>query len=97
MAPDAKLMGTKVLSASGRGYESDVIAGVDWCADNGADVISLSLGGGEKLFESVVAAQMIKRRVEAEDVVGAAVFLASADSDLITGQLIMVNGGHLML
>jgi hypothetical protein len=29
--------------------------------------------------------------------VGAVVFLASADSDLITGQLIMINGGHLML
>jgi 3-oxoacyl-[acyl-carrier protein] reductase len=57
----------------------------------------LSQDGSGKLFESVVAAQMIKRRVEAEDVVGAAVFLASADSDLITGQLIMVNGGHLML
>jgi len=58
---------------------------------------SLSQDGSEQLFESVVAAQMIKRRVEAEDVAGAAVFLASAESDLITGQTIMINGGHLML
>jgi 3-oxoacyl-[acyl-carrier protein] reductase len=53
--------------------------------------------GSEKLFESVVAAQLIKRREEPEDVAGAVVFLASAESDLITGQTIMVNGGHLVL
>jgi NAD(P)-dependent dehydrogenase (short-subunit alcohol dehydrogenase family) len=58
---------------------------------------SLAHDGSEQLFESVVAAQMIKRRVEAEDVAGAAVFLASADSDLITGQVILVNGGHIMI
>jgi len=29
--------------------------------------------------------------------VGAAVFLASKDSDLITGQVILINGGHIML
>jgi 3-oxoacyl-[acyl-carrier protein] reductase len=58
---------------------------------------SLSHDGAEQLFESVVAAQMIKRRVEAEDVAGAAVFLASADSDLIAGQVILVNGGHIMI
>jgi len=40
---------------------------------------------------------MIKRREEPEDVAGAVVFLASADSDLITGQAIMVDGGHVML
>ena len=58
---------------------------------------SLSQDGSEKLFESVVAAQMIKRRVEAEDVAGAAVFLASEDSDLIAGQVILINGGHIMI
>jgi 3-oxoacyl-[acyl-carrier protein] reductase len=58
---------------------------------------SLSHEGAEQLFESVVAAQMIKRRVEAEDVAGAAVFLASTDSDLIAGQVILVNGGHIMI
>jgi 3-oxoacyl-[acyl-carrier protein] reductase len=58
---------------------------------------SLSQDGSEKLFESVVAAQMIKRRVEAEDVAGAAVFLASEESDLIAGQVILINGGHIMI
>jgi len=58
---------------------------------------SLGQDGSEQLFESVVAAQLIKRREEPEDVVGAAVFLASKDSDLITGQIILINGGHIML
>jgi len=58
---------------------------------------SLSQSGSEKLFEGVIAAQCLKRREEPEDVVGTAVFLASKDSDFITGQLIIVDGGHVMI
>jgi 3-oxoacyl-[acyl-carrier protein] reductase len=58
---------------------------------------SVGQKGSERLFENVVAAQMIKRREEPEDVVGAVVFLASAESDLITGQTIVIDGGHVML
>jgi 3-oxoacyl-[acyl-carrier protein] reductase len=39
----------------------------------------------------------IRRREEPEDLVGTAVFLASPDSDFITGQIIMVDGGAVML
>lgn len=42
---------------------------------------------------SIVGAQSVKRRITAGDVVGAAVFLASADADLVTGQTIVVDGG----
>jgi NAD(P)-dependent dehydrogenase (short-subunit alcohol dehydrogenase family) len=58
---------------------------------------SLHQQGSEKLFEAVVAGQCLKRRQEPEDVVGTTVFLASQDSDFITGQLFLVNGGHIML
>lgn len=58
---------------------------------------SISQSGSEQLFQSVIEAQLIKRREEPEDLVGTAVFLASKDSDFITGQLIFVNGGHIML
>lgn len=43
---DVALMGAKVLDSSGNGYASDVILGINWCVEQGADVISLSLGEG---------------------------------------------------
>jgi len=43
---DVALMGAKVLDYIGSGYSSDVVLGIDWCVDQGADVISLSLGEG---------------------------------------------------
>ena len=43
---DVALMGAKVLDYSGNGYASDVILGINWCVEQGADVISLSLGEG---------------------------------------------------
>jgi len=36
---------------------------------------------------------LMKRYSYPEDVVGTASFLASADSDYMTGQLIMIDGG----
>lgn len=47
VAPEATLHAVKVLSASGVGLTSDVAAGIEWTADQGYDVGSLSLGGGE--------------------------------------------------
>ena len=46
VAPEAYLYGVKVLDRTGSGYESDVIAGIQWSRDNGMQVISMSLGGG---------------------------------------------------
>jgi 3-oxoacyl-[acyl-carrier protein] reductase len=43
--------------------------------------------------ERVLASQIIKRREEATDLAGAVIFLASDDSDFITGQTINVDGG----
>jgi len=47
VANGTKLMAAKVLDAYGNGDEDDVIAGIQWCKDNGAKIISMSLGGGE--------------------------------------------------
>lgn len=48
LAPEAKLIGVKVLTKTGSGSLSTVMAGVQWCIDNraelGIDVISMSLG-----------------------------------------------------
>jgi len=46
MATAANLMVGKVCSGSGNCYTSDLIAGIEWCAAQGADVLSVSIGGG---------------------------------------------------
>jgi len=58
---------------------------------------SLGQSGSEETFKNVIAAQSLKRREEPEDVVGTAIFLASKDSDFISGQFIIVDGGSVML
>jgi subtilisin family serine protease len=44
VAPDAKLLNGKVLDDNGGGYESWIIAGMEWAARGGADVVNMSLG-----------------------------------------------------
>lgn len=46
IAHHAKIMPIKVLAASGGGTISDIAEGIKFAADNGADVINMSLGGG---------------------------------------------------
>lgn len=42
----ARIMPLKVLASNGYGSTTDIIAAVNWARSNGADVISMSLGGG---------------------------------------------------
>lgn len=48
VAPESNLFGVKVLGDDGSGTTDDVVAGIDWVADNAAEnsVANLSLGGG---------------------------------------------------
>lgn len=46
VAPEAELIVGKVLSNGGSGSSSGIAAGIRWAVDAGADVISMSLGGG---------------------------------------------------
>jgi 3-oxoacyl-[acyl-carrier protein] reductase len=58
---------------------------------------SLGQDGNRGAFEATIAGQSLKRREEPTDLPGTAVFLASADSDFVSGQFIIVNGGHVMV
>ena len=77
VAPGSSVMAVKVLDSSGQGYEGDIIAGIEWCSDQNADIISISLGGG--LFTSYCDdepdAQAVNNAVDA----GAFVAVASGN------------------
>ena len=57
---------------------------------------SLGQDSGGEAFKATIDAQCLKRREEPTDLPGTAVFLASSDSDFVTGQFIIVNGGNVL-
>lgn len=69
------------------------------CIGPGFTATEASLGqdGNQGAFDNTVKMQSIKRREEPNDLAGTAVFLASPDSDFITGHYIVVDGGAVML
>jgi 3-oxoacyl-[acyl-carrier protein] reductase len=58
---------------------------------------SLGQDGNDGAFEATLDLQALKRREEPTDLAGAAVFLASADSDFVTGHYLVVDGGSAMV
>jgi serine protease len=57
IAYEAAVMPLKVLSAEGGGTVSDIAEAIKFAADNGADVINMSLGGGgeSQIMEEAIA------------------------------------------
>ena len=47
VTPTVDLCAIKVLAADGSGYDSDIAAAIEWCADSDVDVVNLSLGGSD--------------------------------------------------
>jgi subtilisin family serine protease len=45
VAPRATILAARVLNAAGSGSETAITNGIRWCADNGAHVINVSIGG----------------------------------------------------
>jgi 3-oxoacyl-[acyl-carrier protein] reductase len=51
----------------------------------------------EKIFELATSEQAMPRREQPEDLLGAVLFLASAEADFISGQILYVDGGTVMI
>jgi NAD(P)-dependent dehydrogenase (short-subunit alcohol dehydrogenase family) len=58
---------------------------------------SLGQKDSQKTFELATEEQSFQRPEQPDDLLGTAVFLASAESDFISGQVIYVDGGTVML
>ena len=54
-----QLMIGKAFNQNGEGYESDVLNAVNGCKENGANIISLSLGGGTYMSASAILYQSL--------------------------------------
>ncbi|PIQ27799.1 peptidase S8 [bacterium (Candidatus Blackallbacteria) CG17_big_fil_post_rev_8_21_14_2_50_48_46] len=68
-APGVKVLPVRVLDNRGSGSWADVASGIMWAADNGAKVISLSLGGGS---DSQLVGDAVKHAISKDAVVVAA-------------------------
>lgn len=51
----------------------------------------------DQILQYLVSGTALRRALQPEDLAGTAVFLASDDSDLMTGQTLVVDGGNTML
>jgi NAD(P)-dependent dehydrogenase (short-subunit alcohol dehydrogenase family) len=52
--------------------------------------------GNQEQIQSTINARCIKRDEEPEDLLGAIIFLSSDESDFVTGQTLVVDGGRVM-
>ncbi|MHA2433892.1 MAG: S8 family serine peptidase, partial [Candidatus Thorarchaeota archaeon] len=78
VAPGADLLVIKVLDENGQGEDSNIAAGIEYAVNQGADVISLSLGGlwDESLFLVDPTVQACREAVDS----GVAVVVAGGNS-----------------
>jgi subtilisin len=80
IAPEAVLVPVKVLDRSGSGRLSDIVKGISWAAEHGADVINLSLGGDVK---SAAMERAVKNALQKGIVIVAAAGNSGPSSDTV--------------
>ena len=47
VAPQSKIIAAKVLNDEGTGTSQNIVAGIQWAIESGADILSMSLGSPE--------------------------------------------------
>ena len=77
VAPGAKLIGGKVLTNAGWGWDSWIIAGIEWAVARGANIITMSLGGLEVPNDGYDPTSLA---LEAATQQGVTCFIAAANS-----------------
>ncbi|MEG5039988.1 MULTISPECIES: S8 family serine peptidase [unclassified Microcoleus] len=75
VAPNAKIMPVRVLPAVGGGSWNNIAAGIRYAADNGANVINLSIVGDE-----VVPSNVVNNAIQYANNKGSVVFMAAGNS-----------------
>jgi hypothetical protein len=73
-----RILPVKVLGADGGGWDSDIAEGIIWAANQGADIINLSLGGPED--------SEVLREAVAQAVAQGALVIAAAGNDGVSSR-----------
>ncbi len=63
-ARGVSLLVAKAISKDGTGTDQMIAESVDWCVDNGADIISLSLGGAQGFGSGIFTTDALEQSVE---------------------------------
>lgn len=82
VAPDAKLESVKALDSSGSGWDSNIIAGLDWVVSNGgADVVNMSLGRDGSCLNAVAdpSANLVRQAIQSLVALGIPVVVAAGN------------------
>ncbi len=91
VAYGASIMPIKVLDSSGSGYSSDIMQGITFAVDNGADVINMSLGGGgesdafQLVIDDAVSAGVVVVAAAGNDGVGTVSYPAAYKGVIAVG------------
>lgn len=79
VAPDVSIFSVKVLDMTGRGYLSDIIAGIDWSIENHMDIINMS-------FSTPVDSPALKLAVDEAYSSGLVLVAADGNASMMDGQ-----------
>jgi len=75
-APGVSLLVAKAIGEEGTGDDVQIAEAVDWCVDNQADIVSLSLGGDQGFGSGFLSSDALEESVE--DAIDEGVFVVAA-------------------